>query len=97
MPVAIEGLSGGSYPLNIWKEYMTEIHRGLKPWAFPNFENQSQMIDEGTTQPETTGSGHENETHPGYGGAGMNIGDGDHYAPVTDDGDKDVDLSPWNR
>lgn len=97
MPVAIEGLSGGSYPLNIWKEYMTEIHRGLKPWAFPNFQNQSQMIDEGTTQPETTASGHENETHPGFGGAGMNIGDGDHYAPVTDDGDKDVDLSPWNR
>lgn len=97
MPVAIEGLAGGTYPLNIWKEYMTEIHRGLRPWEFPNYENQSQMIDEGATQPETTAPGHERETHPGHGGAGMNIGDGDEYVTVTGDGDIDVDLSHWNR
>lgn len=97
MPVAIEGLAGGTYPLYIWKEFMTEIHKGLKPWAFPNYENQSQMIDEGTTQPETTAPGHERETHPGYGGAGMDIWDGDRFITVPDDGDKDVDLSPWRQ
>ncbi len=96
MPVAIEGLSGGSYPLNIWKEYMEEIHKGLKPWAFPAYENESQLIQEGTTQEETTPA-HQEQTHPGYGGAGMNIGDGDQYVTVTGDGDQDVDLSPWNR
>lgn len=90
MPTTVEGLAGGTYPLNIWKEYMAVIHRGLQPWAFPTYENEDEIMQEWTTQPETTGDNRPRPTRPGYGGTGMDIDDGDQFVTITGDGDIDA-------
>lgn len=90
MPKSVEGLSGGSYPLDIWKSFMYEIHKGLNPKEFPDYQDQ---IPEDKDYPyddeeETT----ESSTAPG--GANTNYGDGDTPNDVTVDGmgDKDYPL-----
>lgn len=91
-PATIDGLSGGSYPLYIWKDYMEKIHEGLELRPFPDYEGESEMIQDGTVG-ETREEETEAETHPGYGGGTLNIGDGDSDTDVSGMGDKDVDVS----
>ncbi len=90
MPQTVEGLSGGSYPLNIWKEYMYQIHEGLTKKNFPNYDGTSTQILEGTdSDPEEPTT--EKETHPGgYGDNELNISDGDSDYDVSEMGDKDA-------
>ena len=90
VPVTIDGLSGGSYPLDIWKEYMEKIHEGLLIREFPDY-----VTDSGAEQ-ETTENGNEPETdrnngrHPGYGDNTLDIDDGDRDIDVNGMGDKDA-------
>lgn len=89
MPKTVDGLTGGSYPLNIWKTYMHEIHKGLTKKNFPNYDGTSAEILDGTEsdpQEPTT----EKETHPGYSDNELNIGDGDDNYDVSGMGDKDA-------
>lgn len=90
-PATVDGLSGGTYPLYIWKEYMEKIHKGLEKKTFPEYDGESDMINDATeheSQAET-----ETETHPGYGGSSMNISDGDRNTNVSGMGDKNIDVS----
>ena len=89
MPKSVEGLSGGSYPLDIWKSFMYEIHKGLNPKEFPDYQDQ---IPEDKDYPyddeeETT----ESSTAPG--GANTNYGDGDTPNDVTVDGMGDHNVN----
>lgn len=34
IPKQVPGLTGSSYPAQIWQDYMTKVHEGLKPMAF---------------------------------------------------------------
>lgn len=91
IPSTIDGLSGGSYPLYIWKEYMEEIHKDLELKPFPAYEGESDTENGGAG---ANGEGEsEAETHPGYGHNTLNIGDGDSYTDISGTGDKDVDVS----
>ncbi|MGN0374159.1 MAG: transglycosylase domain-containing protein [Butyrivibrio sp.] len=89
MPKTVEGLSGGSYPLDIWKEYMYEIHKGLTKKNFPNYEGTSEEIL-GGTESETQKPSSETETHPGHGDNILDISDGDDDYDVSGMGDKDA-------
>ena len=42
MPKEIKELEGATYPAAIWKQYMTEIHRGLKPLNFLPYAKLSE-------------------------------------------------------
>lgn len=89
MPRPVDGLSGGSYPLNIWKEYMHAIHEGLSKKNFPNYDGTSTQILEGTDSDEEPTT--EKETHPGgFGDNDINISDGDEFIDVSGMGDKDA-------
>ena len=90
-PSTIDGLSGGSYPLYIWKEYMEKIHDGLELKQFPDYEGEGDLIHSGTQGTDEWET--ETETHPGYGDNTLNIGDGDTYTDISGTGDKDVDVS----
>ena len=75
----------------IRKEYMEKIHKGLEKKTFPEYDGESDMINDATeheSQAET-----ETETHPGYGGSSMNISDGDRNTNVSGMGDKNIDVS----
>ena len=54
MPKAIDGLTGSSYPAQIWKDYMTNIHTGLAPMNFlPYAQLSPEFIEEHyPTEPE---------------------------------------------
>ena len=93
MPSTIEGLAGSTYPLDIWHDFMYEIHKGKKRIDFPDYEGATQEPESGSD--ETTAAQTQPETRPGYGGNNLNISDGDHNANVQGDGDVDVDLSEW--
>lgn len=89
MPKSVEGLSGGSYPLDIWKKFMYEIHKGLALKEFPDYE---ERIPDDKDYPyydedETT----ESSTAPG--GANTNYGNGDTPNDVTVDGMGDHDVN----
>ena len=89
MPQTVAGLSGGSYPLNIWKAYMNEIHEGLTKKNFPNYDGTSTQILEGTDSDEEPTT--EKETHPGWHGDNeLDISDGDEDYNVDGMGDKDA-------
>ena len=89
MPQKVDGLSGGSYPLNIWKAYMNEIHEGLTKKNFPNYDGTSTQILEGTDSDEEPTT--EKETHPGWHGDNeLDISDGDEDYNVDGMGDKDA-------
>ena len=89
MPRTVDGLSGGSYPLNIWKAYMEEIHEGLTKKNFPNYDGTSTQILEGTDSDEEPTT--EKETHPGWHGDNeLDISDGDEDYDVSGMGDKDA-------
>ena len=93
MPATVDGLVGSSYPLDIWHDFMYEIHKGKKRIAFPDYEGQTN-VDE-TESGETSGAQVQPETRPGYGDNTLNISDGDHKVNVQGDGDVDVDLSQY--
>lgn len=89
MPKTVDGLSGGSYPLNIWKTYMHEIHKGLTKKNFPNYDGTSTEILDGTeSDPEEPTT--EKETHPGFKDNELDISDGDDNYDVSGMGDKDA-------
>lgn len=89
MPQKVETLTGGTYPLNIWKKYMGEIHKGLTKKSFPDYEGTSTEIKDGT-ESETEEPTKEKPTHGGYKDNELNIGDGDEYYDVSGMGDKDA-------
>ncbi len=92
MPSTVEGLYGGTYPLDIWKEYMHKIHEGLDIKQFPDYADESEEILSGTESENDREE--ETETHPGYNGGGTpDISDGDGNANVSGMGDQDVDVS----
>lgn len=89
MPEEVPGLHGGSYPLSVWKQYMSEIHDGLTKKNFPNYEGAEGQILEGTENDEEPTT--EKETHPGgFPNADLDISDGDKDYNVDGMGDKDA-------
>lgn len=42
IPREVEGLQGATYPAQIWKDYMTNIHQGLAPMNFLPYAQLSQ-------------------------------------------------------
>lgn len=46
LPEEIKELEGATYPAEIWKRYMTEIHEGLKPLKFLPYAQLSQEFME---------------------------------------------------
>lgn len=54
LPKAVDGLTGSSYPAQIWKNYMTTIHAGLAPMNFlPYAQLSPEFIEEHyPTEPE---------------------------------------------
>lgn len=92
MPKTVEGLGGGTYPLNIWKKYMNIIHEGLELKEFPDYADE---INEENKDPWKEDE-KETTTRPGWQGGGTpNTSDGDtpHGVDVGGMGDKDVDVS----
>ena len=62
LPREVEGLKGATYPAQIWKEYMTNIHQGLAPMNFlpyaqlsPEFIQEHYPSEEPTDEEEVTG------------------------------------------
>lgn len=89
MPEEVPGLNGGSYPLNVWKQYMETIHEGLAKKNFPNYEGADGQILDGTQNDEEPTT--EKETHPGgFPDADLDISDGDNDYNVDGMGDKDA-------
>lgn len=89
MPEEVPGLSGGSYPLYVWKQFMSEIHEDLTKKNFPNYEGAEGQILEGTENDEEPTT--EKETHPGgFPDADLDISDGDNDYNVDGMGDKDA-------
>ena len=89
MPEGVPGLNGGSYPLNVWKQYMETIHEGLAKKNFPNYEGADGQILDGTKNDEEPTT--EKETHPGgFPDADIDISDGDKDYNVDGMGDKDA-------
>lgn len=89
MPEEVPGLHGGSYPLSVWKQYMSEIHDGLSKKNFPNYEGAGGQILEGTENDEEPTT--EKETHPGgFPDNELDISDGDKDYNVDGMGDKDA-------
>ena len=89
MPEEVPGLNGGSYPLNVWKQYMETIHEGLAKKNFPNYEGADGQILDGTKNDEEPTT--EKETHPGgFPDADIDISDGDKDYNVDGMGDKDA-------
>ena len=89
MPEGVPGLNGGSYPLNVWKQYMETIHEGLTKKNFPNYEGADGQILDGTQNDEEPTT--EKETHPGgFGDNELDISDGDKDYNVDGMGDKDA-------
>lgn len=54
IPKPVEGLTGSSYPAQIWKDYMTKIHTGLTPMNFlPYAQLSPEFVEEHyPTEPE---------------------------------------------
>lgn len=52
MPVKVEGLTGSSYPGQIWKLYMDQIHEGLTPLSFLPYAQMSQYGQDDEDVPE---------------------------------------------
>lgn len=90
VPSTVEGLYGGTYPLNIWREYMETIHSGLELKEFPKYDTLSSDSEKGDGVDDDK---KEPEHRPGPGDNGVNISDGDHYQNVSGDGDNNVDVS----
>ena len=90
IPVSIEGLGGGTYPLRIWREFMEKIHEGLELKPFPDYEGIETDKDNVAGYDDDGENGKEQHAP---GGADMDIDDGDRYTHVNGDGDVDVDVS----
>ncbi len=92
MPETVEDLYGSSYPMEIWKAYMNEIHNGLKKLPFPDYAGEP-------TEEETTANGDEesqskpHQSHPSGGNLNYENGDFNHDVDVDHMGDQDVDLN----
>ncbi len=88
MPASVEGLSGGSYPLEIWRNYMREIHKDLALKEFPPYDSSSGIIDDSETQNENETTG----AHPGHpdGEATPNMDGPDADANIDGRGDQDA-------
>ena len=92
MPKTVEGLGGGTYPLNIWKKYMNIIHEGLELKEFPDYKDELEEENKDPWEEDEK----ETVTRPGWQGGGTpNTSDGDtpHGVDVGGMGDKDVDVS----
>ena len=92
MPKTVEGLGGGTYPLNIWKKYMNIIHEGLELKEFPDYKDELEEENKDPWEEDEK----ETVTRPGWQGGGTpNTSDGDtpHGVDVSGMGDKDVDVS----
>lgn len=88
MPVTIEGLSGSTYPLNIWREYMEYIHRGLELRDFSDaseLETEDETEEASTEEPTTVRA-----TLPDN---QLNIYEGDTNTDTSGMQDQDVDVS----
>lgn len=101
LPERVENLTGGTYPMTIWKEYMGSIHEGLDIMEFPDYmpyEEKDDMPDyneqddssEETASPENGNSNPGDSDYSGHGGdsdADINIG-GDSNASGGVGGDE---------
>jgi membrane peptidoglycan carboxypeptidase len=54
MPKTLDNLFGGTYPGQIWFQFMKEIHEGLQAKAFPEYEGINKDTIEETAAPEET-------------------------------------------
>ena len=54
LPESVKGLEGATYPSEIWKNYMTEIHDGLKPLKFLPYARLSDEFMEQYYPTEST-------------------------------------------
>lgn len=88
-PQTVKGLTGGSYPLAIWKEFMEKIHTGLEQKEFPSYTDVVTETATTTAPWETTTTV---ETTVDYGDNVLNIGDGDQSTNVDGLGDSDVNV-----
>ncbi|MBR4026220.1 MAG: PBP1A family penicillin-binding protein [Lachnospiraceae bacterium] len=64
IPKTIEGLQGGTYPAEIWKNYMETIHQGLAPLNFLPYAQLSQEFIEEYYPPEETETEMSQEENP---------------------------------
>lgn len=53
LPKPVDGLKGATYPAQIWKDYMTNIHQGLTPMNFLPYAQLSPEFIEEYYPPET--------------------------------------------
>ena len=90
IPETVHYLSGGSYPLYIWKKFMNKIHEGLYIRDFPKYED---VLIENETEPEEETTDSNKPTRPNWQGGGVpNIDDGDNFKENDGDGDNDADI-----
>lgn len=90
MPEVVPTLSGSTYPLDAWSEYMTIIHKGLELREFPDYEGM--ILDDGghviPKPPETAttrrGGLGDNEVY-------INEGANDGNVDVSGMGDRDAE------
>lgn len=87
LPERVENLTGGTYPMTIWKEYMGRIHEGLDMLEFPDYipyeekddvpgYNEQDESSEETVSPEDGNN---------------NLGDRDYKGPGGD-ADANTDI-----
>ncbi|MCI8993889.1 MAG: PBP1A family penicillin-binding protein [Eubacterium sp.] len=90
MPQELPGLSGSTYPGNIWESFMTKAHEGKQPIAFNRYVEYKNVDIEnsGTGGGNETGETSETDTADETGGA-------DDGTPGTDGGDADG-VTPGN-
>ncbi|MGN0506280.1 MAG: penicillin-binding transpeptidase domain-containing protein, partial [Lachnospiraceae bacterium] len=69
MPKRVDTLSGSTYPLSVWKNFMDELHEGLPVLEFPPYEPvkatrlpASEQESEGNTQEAGNSEGELTET-----------------------------------
>ena len=55
-PISLAGLTGASYPLNIWYSFMTDVNAGLQSKTFPGYTNSSGQTVSTTASPSPSQS-----------------------------------------
>ena len=62
IPKEIKGLEGGTYPLQIWNNYMTFIHKGLEKIEFPEYKEPEKSNPSQTAKVKKTKKAEPSET-----------------------------------
>lgn len=96
IPESVPVLTGGTFPLYIWRDFMNDIHKGLKKVEFPEYELYSDGTEEETTSTIEEENRTEETRFPGD--ADSTVTGGDVDAPTGGDtdaalgGDEDAGL-----